>query len=86
MDKLIHIGFGNIVNAGKIIAIVSPQSAPVKRLVQKARESGDAIDATQGRKTKAVLVMENSQLVLSALLPATIALRAQAESRDENDT
>ncbi|MCI8928593.1 MAG: DUF370 domain-containing protein [Lachnospiraceae bacterium] len=86
MDKLIHIGFGNIVNAGKIIAIVSPQSAPVKRLVQKARESGDAIDATQGRKTKAVLVMENSQLVLSALLPETIALRAQAESRDENDT
>ncbi len=86
MDKLIHIGFGNIVNAGKIIAIVSPQSAPVKRLVQKARESGDAIDATQGRKTKAVLVMENSQLVLSALLPETIALRAQAERRDENDT
>ena len=86
MDKLIHIGFGNIVNAGKIIAIASPQSAPVKRLVQKARESGDAIDATQGRKTKAVLVMENSQLVLSALLPETIALRAQAESRDENDT
>ena len=86
MDKLIHIGFGNIVNAGKIIAIVSPQSAPVKRLVQKARESGDAIDATQGRKTKAVLVMENSQLVLSALLPETIALRAQADSRDENDT
>ncbi len=86
MDKLIHIGFGNIVNAGKIIAIVSPQSAPVKRLVQKARESGAAIDATQGRKTKAVLVMENSQLVLSALLPETIALRAQAESRDENDT
>ena len=86
MDKLIHIGFGNIVNAGKIIAIVSPQSAPVKRLVQKARESGDAIDATQGRKTKAVLVMENSQLVLSAPLPETIALRAQAESRDENDT
>ena len=86
MDKLIHIGFGNIVNAGKIIAIVSPQSAPVKRLVQKARESGDAIDATQGRKTKAVLVMENSQLVLSALLPETIALRAQAESRGENDT
>ncbi len=85
MDKLIHIGFGNIVNAGKIIAIVSPQSAPVKRLVQKARESGDAIDATQGRKTKAVLVMENSQLVLSALLPETIALRAQAESRDENE-
>ena len=86
MGRLIHVGFGNVVNTGKIIAIVSPDSAPIKRLVQKARESGDAIDATQGRKTKAVLVMENSQLVLSALLPETIALRAQAESRDENDT
>ena len=78
MDKLIHIGFGNIVNTGKIIAIVSPDSAPVKRMVQKAKEEGMAIDATQGRKTKAVLVMENSQIVLSALLPETIAGRAQA--------
>lgn len=78
MDKLIHIGFGNIVNTGKIIAIVSPDSAPVKRMVQKAKEDGMAIDATQGRKTKAVLVMENSQIVLSALLPETIAGRAQA--------
>ena len=86
MNKLIHIGFGNIVNAGKIIAIVSPDSAPVKRLVQKAKEAGTAIDATQGRKTKAVLVMENSQLLLSALLPETISQRAQAESRDENET
>ena len=78
MDKLIHIGFGNIVNTGKIIAIVSPDSAPVKRMVQRAKEEGMAIDATQGRKTKAVLVMENSQIVLSALLPETIAGRAQA--------
>lgn len=75
---LIHIGFGNIVNTSKIIAIVSPDSAPVKRLVQNARERGMAIDATQGRKTKAVLVMENSQVVLSALLPETIAGRVQA--------
>lgn len=74
---LIHIGFGNIVNTSKIIAIVSPESAPVKRLVQNAREKGMAIDATQGRKTKAVLVMENSQVVLSALLPETIAGRVQ---------
>lgn len=86
MNKLIHIGFGNIVNAGKIIAIVSPDSAPVKRMVQRAREQGNAIDATQGRKTKAVLVMENSQLVLSALLPETIALRVQAEGRDDDET
>ena len=80
MGKLIHIGFGNVVNTEKIIAIVSPDSAPVKRMVQKAKETGVAIDATQGRKTKAVLVMENSQIVLSALLPETISGRAQAES------
>lgn len=82
MDKLIHIGFGNIVNTAKIIAIVSPDSAPVKRLVQKAKDEGTVIDATQGRKTKSVLVMENSQIVLSALLPETIAGRAQSDIED----
>jgi len=85
LNKLIHIGFGNIVNAEKIIAVVSPDSAPVKRMVQHARESGMAIDATQGRKTKSVLVMENSQLVLSALLPETIANRAQTENGEINE-
>ena len=75
---LIHVGFGNIVNTAKIIAIVSPESAPIKRLAQGAKEKGLAIDATQGRKTKSVLVMENSQVVLSALLPETIAGRVQA--------
>lgn len=79
MNRLIHIGFGNMVNTSKIIAIVSPDSAPVKRMIQNAREKGTAIDATQGRKTKAVLVMENSQIVLSALLPETITGRAQQE-------
>lgn len=82
MGRLINIGFGNVVNTGKIIAIVSPDSAPIKRLVQKAKETGAAIDATQGRKTKAVLIMENSQVVLSALLPDTIAGRAQADSAE----
>lgn len=85
MNKLIHIGFGNIVNTGKIIAIVSPESAPIKRLVQRAKEEGTVIDATQGRKTKAVLVMENNRIVLSALLPETIAGRAQAESGGNED-
>lgn len=79
---LIHIGFGNIVNTSKIIAIVSPESAPIKRLVQGAKEKGMAIDATQGRKTKSVLVMENSQVVLSALLPETIAGRVQMGQED----
>lgn len=85
---LIHIGFGNIVNTAKIIAIVSPESAPIKRLVQGAKEKGMAIDATQGRKTKSVLVMENSQVVLSALLPETISGRVQAgqgESEEPED-
>ena len=78
MNHLIHIGFGNIVNTSKIIAIVSPDSAPIKRMIQSAKESGRTIDATQGRKTKSVLVMENNQIVLSALLPETIAGRALA--------
>ena len=77
LSQFIHIGFGNIVNTDKIIAVVSPESAPVRRLVQRAKENGTAVDATQGRRTKAVLVMENSQLILSALLPETICARAQ---------
>ncbi len=81
--KLIHIGFGNIVNAGKIIAIVSPESAPVRRLVASAREDGRTIDATQGRKTKSVIVMENDRIVLSALLPETIRGRAQSDTETE---
>ncbi|MCR4588689.1 MAG: DUF370 domain-containing protein [Lachnospiraceae bacterium] len=79
MNKLIHIGFGNIVNVEKIIAIVSPDSAPVKRMVQKAKEEGSVIDATQGRKTKSVLVMENNRIVLSALLPETISGRVASD-------
>ena len=82
MDGLIHIGFGNIVNTAKIIAIVSPDSAPVRRLIQKSKENNTVIDATQGRKTKSVLVMEGSQIVLSALLPETIAGRAKADYAD----
>ena len=85
MNHLIHIGFGNIVNTEKIIAIVSPDSAPIKRLVQGAKEAGTAIDATQGRKTKSVLVMENSQVVLSALLPETIAGRARNPQQGAED-
>jgi len=79
LNKLIHIGYGNIINAEKIIAIVSPDSAPIKRMVQGAKEAGTVIDATQGRKTKSVLVMENGSIVLSALMPETVSGRAQAE-------
>ena len=76
---LIHIGYGNIVNTEKILAIVGPDAAPIKRMVQKAKEMGTAIDATCGRKTKAVIVMENGSVVLSALLPDTIMNRAQSD-------
>ena len=86
MNQFIHIGFGNLVNTDKIIAVVSPESAPVKRLIQNAKEKGTAIDATQGRKTKAVLVMEGRQLVLSALLPETISNRVQSERVEEDET
>lgn len=73
----INIGFGNMVNATKILAIVSSDSAPAKRMIQKAKEEEQLIDATQGRRTRAVLVMENGQVVLSALVPETIALRTK---------
>lgn len=73
----INIGFGNMVNSTKILAMISPDSAPAKRMVQKAKETEQLIDATQGRKTRAVLVMENGQVVLSALVPETIALRTK---------
>jgi regulator of extracellular matrix RemA (YlzA/DUF370 family) len=83
--KFISIGNGNMVAAHRVISIVSPDSAPIKRLVSKAKEDGRSVDATQGRKTKAVLVMENDRIILSALLPETIRMRAQG-SRDERAT
>ena len=73
--NFINIGFGNVVNADKIISIVSPVAAPVKRLVQNARDNGDAVDATCGRKTKAVIIKEKKTVVLSSLLPETIVTR-----------
>ena len=75
MNKLINIGFGNVVNSSKIIGIISPDAAPIKRMVQSAKDTGVAIDATCGRKTKSVIVMENGSLVLSSLLPDTISSR-----------
>lgn len=75
MNHMVNIGFGNIANADKIVSIISPEAAPVKRLVQAAKDDGTAIDATCGRKTKSVLVLENQSVVLSALLPETIASR-----------
>ena len=79
MARFINVGFGNIVNAEKIVAVVSPDAAPIKRMVQNAREEGRIIDATQGRRTKAVMVTEDSYLVLSALQPDTIGRRVHSE-------
>ncbi len=74
--KLINIGFGNMVSAGRVVAVVSPDSAPVKRLVKEARERGMLIDASYGRSTRAVLIMDSDHVVLSALQPETVANRA----------
>lgn len=73
--KLINIGFGNIVNANRLIAIVSPESAPIKRIIQEARERGMLIDATYGRRTRAVIVTDSYHVVLSAVQPETVAHR-----------
>ena len=83
--KLINIGFGNMVSAGRLIAIVSPDSAPIKRMVQEARDRGVLIDATYGRRTRAVLIMDNDHLALSALQPATVSNRLAGEVDEEEE-
>lgn len=75
--QLLNIGFGNIVSEDKIIAIVSPESAPIKRIVQEAKDNKTAVDATLGRKTRAVLIMNSGHIILSALQPETIAARVE---------
>ncbi len=84
MNRLINIGFGNVVNSDKIIGIISPEAAPIKRMVQSAKDAGTAIDATCGRKTKSVIVTESGHLVLSALLPETIANRVNVKEETDN--
>lgn len=73
--KLLNIGFGNMVSAGRIISIVSPESAPIRRIIQDTRERGMLIDATYGRRTRAVIVMDSGHVILSALNPDTLAAR-----------
>ena len=74
--KLINIGFGNIVSANRIVAIVSPESAPIKRIIQEARDGERLIDATYGRRTRAVIIMDSDHVILSAVQPETVAHRA----------
>ncbi len=77
--KLINIGFGNIVSANRLIAIVGPESAPIKRAVQEAREKGRLIDATYGRRTRAVIITDSDHVILSAVQPETVANRLNAK-------
>ena len=82
--QLVNIVFGNIVSANRIIAIVSPESAPIKRMVQEAKDKGTAIDATYGRRTRAVVITDSDHLILSALQPETVAARLDKNIENNN--
>jgi regulator of extracellular matrix RemA (YlzA/DUF370 family) len=83
--KLVNIGFGNIVAANRIVAIVSPESAPIKRIIQEAREKGVLIDATYGRRTRAVIVVDSGHVILSAVQPETVANRLSSKEAVSED-
>jgi regulator of extracellular matrix RemA (YlzA/DUF370 family) len=83
--KLINIGFGNIVSANRIVSIVSPESAPIKRIIQEARDRGMLIDATYGRRTRAVIIMDSDHVILSAVQPETVAHRLTAKDQILDD-
>lgn len=81
--KLINIGFGNMVSANRLVAIVSPESAPIKRIVQDAKERATLIDATYGRRTRAVIITDSNNVILSAIQPETIANRINDDDSNE---
>ena len=83
--KLINIGFGNLVSSLKVVAVVSPESAPIKRMIQEAREKGMLIDATYGRKTRTVIVTDSDHIILCAVAPETIGNRADSGEEDDDD-
>ncbi len=83
--KLVNIGFGNMVSAGRIVSIVSPESAPIKRIILEARDRSMLIDATYGRRTRAVIVTDSDHVILSAIQPETIAHRVEDQTGDEED-
>ena len=83
--KLINIGFGNIVSVNRMIAIVSPESAPIKRIIQDARDRGRLIDATYGRRTRAVIIMDSDHIILSAVQPETVAHRLNSRDTTNMD-
>ena len=83
--RLINIGFGNMVAAGRLVAIVSPESAPIKRIIQDAKERGSLIDATYGRRTRAVLITDSEHVILSAVQPETVANRLVDDDDDADE-
>ncbi|SEP61166.1 hypothetical protein SAMN02910289_00116 [Lachnospiraceae bacterium RM5] len=83
MKKLINIGYGNVVNSSKVVAVISAESAPAKRMITQAKDDLVAVDATQGKKTKSVIVMDSGHIVLSPLMPETISLRFGEENQNE---
>ena len=83
--KLINIGFGNMVSANRLVAIVSPESAPIKRIIQDAKDRGTLIDATYGRRTRAVLVTDSDHVILSAVQPETVANRVSDREEDDEE-
>ena len=83
--KLINIGFGNIVLANRIVSIVSPESAPIKRLIQETRDKGKLIDATYGRRTRAVIVTDSEYVILSSIQPETVANRIVTRENEQDD-
>jgi hypothetical protein len=83
--KLINIGFGNIVAANRVVAIVSPESAPIKRIISDARERGQLVDATYGRRTRAVMIADSGHIILSAIQPETVAHRFVAHKESNSD-
>ncbi len=83
--RLINIGFGNMVSASRVIAIISPESAPVKRIIQEARENRMLVDATYGRRTRAVIITDSDHVILSSLQPETVANRLNDSYDDEDD-
>ncbi|MEG1971930.1 MAG: DUF370 domain-containing protein [Oscillospiraceae bacterium] len=82
---LINIGFGNMVSAGRIVAIVTPDSAPIKRIISDARDNGSLIDATCGRRTKTVIIADSGHVILSGIAPETVAGRAETDAEGESD-
>ena len=81
--NLINVGFGNIVSVNRLVAIVSPESAPIKRMITEAKERGRLIDATYGRRTRSVLITDSEHVVLSAVQPETLAARVDTDTKEE---